>query len=171
MNDKDKSVGNLNIFEDDTSYSSESWNATSTSSLRSEDREGGENVGEVIYTNHAHLTNPIRKIAGAHTTFPLYCSPSTLPSLLSATHFKSFNQGLAMLLVATRDLSDLARQKDRTATLPHPIVGVGGGEDMTIGGVAWSVKRDGKEENFNRASKFFLTNLKWIVAFHTKQHM
>ena len=140
--------------------------------------EGGEN-GETN-NNHAHFHNPISNIQGSSLVYPLYCSQSTLPPLLSGSHYKPFNGGLTMLLIALRDLSDLARQKDRTATLPHQIDGDergsntssrGGGDGaVTIGGISWSVKRDGKDEDFNRASKYFLTNLKWCLAFFCKQH-
>jgi len=157
VSDRDKSVGNNRDSNEE-----ESWNTSSTTSSSMTD-----DIDEIPYFNHAHVHNPITKISGAFSTFPLYCSPSTLPSMLSGTHYKSFNNGLTMLLIAIRDISDLARQKDRTATLPHPI---SGDDEITIGGLSWGVKRDGKEENFNRASKFFLTNLKWLVAFYTKQH-
>lgn len=78
---------------------------------------------------------------------------------------RNFNVALNGLLTCLADAADQVARRDRTIALPHAIESSSRGE-LTIGGLPISFGTDG--ERWTRAMKYFLTDLKWLVAFTTK---
>mmetsp|Transcript_13779 Transcript_13779/g.18028 ORF Transcript_13779/g.18028 Transcript_13779/m.18028 type:complete len:284 (-) Transcript_13779:1108-1959(-) len=80
---------------------------------------------------------------------------------------RNFNTALGMLLCCLKDASDAVILRDRTMAFPYAIVSTGTRPtDLTIGGL--NIAYEKKGEQWTRALKYFLTDLKWLVAFSTK---
>ncbi|KAF0687584.1 Aste57867_20703 [Aphanomyces stellatus] len=71
-----------------------------------------------------------------------------------------FNLGLTALLHCLNQLGEHAEAKDASFRLPYKIVG------KDVGGLSMLFLRD--EETWTKASKFALTNLKWLLAWGSK---
>lgn len=78
---------------------------------------------------------------------------------------RGFNIALNGLLRCLADATIVAAHHDKTVAPPHSIKEVSRGE-YSIGGLLISYGTDG--ERWTRALKYFLTNLKWLVAYNTK---
>jgi beclin 1 len=114
-------------------------------------------------------------------TYPLYTDGS-----YALFGKRNFNSALKGLLHCLADGSQYVAAQNRTMQFPYPIeragdsnnksttsslIGttssIGGGGTMTIGGLSFAVGCD--EEIWTRAMKYFLVDLKWLVAFCAKQ--
>ena len=60
---------------------------------------------------------------------------------------------------------ETVQERDRTIALPHAIEASARGE-MTIGGLPVAYGPEG--EQWTRAMKYLLTDLKWLVALYNK---
>eukprot|EP00978_Attheya_sp_CCMP212_P013609 scaffold34157_cov52-Attheya_sp.AAC.6 len=81
---------------------------------------------------------------------------------------RNFNLALNGLLKCLKDAMECILQRDRTIAIPHDISTTGNLAELTIGGLPISYSTDGGGERWTRALKYFLTDLKWLVAFSTK---
>jgi len=98
---------------------------------------------------------------------------------------RNFNIALNALLKCLKDAADIASERDKTMVFPHeigymdskgtisstpPTSGLtyygNNRDDLYIGGLSISYGADG--EKWTRALKYFLTDLKWLVAFVVK---
>jgi hypothetical protein len=75
---------------------------------------------------------------------------------------RNLNQALKAFLHCLRDVGLHVSQQDPTLQLPHKIDAEGG----MIGGLSVALGSAG--DNFSRAMKFMLTDIKWIIAFVAK---
>jgi len=94
------------------------------------------------------------------TTYNLYTDGS-----FSLFGKRSFNSALRGLLCCLSDASQYVTEHDRTMQLPYPVEVDKRGE-MLIGGL--TICLGGDDEAWTRALKFFLSDLKWLVAFCAK---
>lgn len=78
---------------------------------------------------------------------------------------RNFNIALTGLVRCIAEAEETVQERDRTIALPHPIDASSRGE-MTIGGLPIAYGPDG--EQWTRAMKYLLTDIKWLVAFTTK---
>ena len=78
---------------------------------------------------------------------------------------RNFNTALDGLFHCLKDATDAASRIDKTIVLPYN-VDISSRGEITIGGVPTSLGVDGKK--WTRAMKYFLTDLKWLIAFTTK---
>ena len=78
---------------------------------------------------------------------------------------RNFNVALTGLVRCVAEAGETVLERDRTIALPHAIEASARGE-MTIGGLPVAYGPDG--EQWTRAMKYLLTDLKWLVAFTTK---
>lgn len=97
--------------------------------------------------------------AAASALYPLYSD--------DRFHFfgkRNFNLALHALLQCLAEAAEEIHKRDRTMSLPHDVTPskTKGGE-WTIGGLSVSYGVDG--EQWTRAMKYFLTDLKWCVAY------
>ena len=80
---------------------------------------------------------------------------------------RTFNTALNGLLHCLKDVINVASRRDRTITLPHEVIIPSGRGEITIGGLP--IAFDGNNgESWSKAMKYLLTDLKWLVAFTTK---
>ena len=80
---------------------------------------------------------------------------------------RNFNTALNGLFHCLRDLINVAARRDRTITLPHEVIIPSGRGEITIGGLPIAFD-GGNGESWSKAMKYLLTDLKWLVAFTTK---
>lgn len=78
---------------------------------------------------------------------------------------RNFNIALTGLVRCVAEAEETVQERDRTIALPHAIDASSHGE-MTIGGLPIAYGPDG--EQWTRAMKYLLTDIKWLVAFTTK---
>ena len=78
---------------------------------------------------------------------------------------RNFNIALTGLGRCLAEAEEIVQERDRTIALPHAIDASIRGE-MTIGGLPIAYGPDG--EQWTRAMKYLLTDVKWLVAFTTK---
>ena len=78
---------------------------------------------------------------------------------------RNFNIALTGLVRCVAEAEETVQERDRTIALPHSINASARGE-MTIGGLPIAYGPDG--EQWTRAMKYLLTDIKWLVAFTTK---
>lgn len=78
---------------------------------------------------------------------------------------RNFNIALTGLVRCVAEAEETVQERDRTIALPHSIEASARGE-MTIGGLPIAYGPDG--EQWTRAMKYLLTDIKWLVAFTTK---
>jgi beclin 1 len=78
---------------------------------------------------------------------------------------RSFNIALNGLLRCVADAGQAVEKVDRTISLPYSIESTAGGI-LLIGGLTVAYSPDGNE--WTRAMKYLLTNVKWLIAFTTK---
>jgi len=78
---------------------------------------------------------------------------------------RNFNIALTGLVRCVAEAEETAQERDRTIALPHSIDASVRGE-MTISGLPIAYGPDG--EQWTRAMKYLLTDIKWLVAFATK---
>lgn len=78
---------------------------------------------------------------------------------------RSFNIALNGLLRCLQDAGEAVENIDRTIALPYPIESIPAGL-LSIGGLSVAFGTDG--EQWTRAMKYILTDVKWLVAFTTK---
>jgi beclin 1 len=77
---------------------------------------------------------------------------------------RNFNMALNALLQCLAEAADEIHKRDRTMSLPHELsLSRTGNGEWTIGGLSVSYGVDG--EQWTRAMKYFLTDLKWCVAY------
>ena len=80
---------------------------------------------------------------------------------------RNFNTALNGLFHCLKDVINVASRRDRTITLPHEVIIPSGRGEITIGGLP--INFDGNNgESWSKAMKYLLTDLKWLVAFTTK---
>ena len=80
---------------------------------------------------------------------------------------RNFNTALNGLFHCLKDVINVASRRDRTITLPHEVIIPSGRGEITIGGLP--ITFDGNNgESWSKAMKYLLTDLKWLVAFTTK---
>ena len=80
---------------------------------------------------------------------------------------RNFNTALNGLCHCLKDVINVASRRDRTITLPHEVIIPSGRGEITIGGLP--ITFDGNNgESWSKAMKYLLTDLKWLVAFTTK---
>jgi beclin 1 len=104
------------------------------------------------------------KVKGNNNTTP------TVYNLYSDDRFsffgkRSFNRALQGLLQCLLDAGECVTQRDKSSEFPYPITEDNTGE-LCIGGLTISYGTD--SERWTTALKYFLTNLKWLVAFILK---
>lgn len=80
---------------------------------------------------------------------------------------RNFNTALNGLFHCLRDVINVAARRDRTITLPHEVIIPSGRGEITIGGLPIAFD-GGNGESWSKAMKYLLTDLKWLVAFTTK---
>mmetsp|Transcript_46985 Transcript_46985/g.56812 ORF Transcript_46985/g.56812 Transcript_46985/m.56812 type:complete len:267 (-) Transcript_46985:105-905(-) len=78
---------------------------------------------------------------------------------------RNFNNALNGLLRCLADATVAAARFDKTVAPPHSIEEIAKGE-YAIGGLPIAYSNNG--ERWTRALKYFLTNLKWLVAYTAK---
>lgn len=78
---------------------------------------------------------------------------------------RNFNTALDGLFHCLRDAANAVARIDKSIVLPHKVEISSRGE-VTIGGLPIAFGVDG--ETWTRAMKYFLSDLKWLVAFTTK---
>lgn len=80
---------------------------------------------------------------------------------------RNFNTALGGLFHCLKDVINVAARRDPTIALPHEVIIPSGRGEITIGGLP--IAFDGSNgESWSKAMKYLLTNLKWLVAFTTK---
>ena len=78
---------------------------------------------------------------------------------------RNFNIALTGLVRCLAEAEETVQDRDRTIALPYPIDASPRGE-MTVGGLPIAYGPGG--EQWTRAMKYLLTDLKWLVAYTTK---
>jgi hypothetical protein len=78
---------------------------------------------------------------------------------------RSFNRALQGLLRCLLDAGECVTQRDQSSEFPYPITQDNTGE-LCIGGLTITYGTD--SERWTTALKYFLTNLKWLVAYILK---
>jgi len=78
---------------------------------------------------------------------------------------RNFNIALTGLVRCVAEAEEAVQERDRTIALPHSIDASSHGE-MTIGGLPIAYGPNG--EQWTRAMKYLLIDIKWLVAFATK---
>ena len=78
---------------------------------------------------------------------------------------RNFNIALTGLVRCLAEAEETVQDRDRTFALPYPIDASPRGE-MTVGGLPIAYGPGG--EQWTRAMKYLLTDLKWLVAYTTK---
>ena len=78
---------------------------------------------------------------------------------------RGFNVALKGLLYCLSDAAQYVAEQDRTMQLPHPLT-VDKHGSMTVGGLVTGFHSN--DEEWTRAMKYFLTDLKWVVAWVAK---
>lgn len=87
-------------------------------------------------------------------------------SLFKSGALRQFQVALVALLECMVEINK--QLSDKTIVLPHEIQIQEDSSSSTIGGVAMAI---GESEDFTRACKYLLTNIKWLVAYTVKHHM
>lgn len=97
-------------------------------------------------------------------------------TFLQLGRYRNFNTALSGLFMCLLEAAEAASQRDKAIVLPHPIQ-VNSGGDIVIGGLPITFGATGRisvtnsvpdGEQWTRAMKYFLTDLKWLVTFTTK---
>lgn len=78
---------------------------------------------------------------------------------------RNFNTALDGLFHCLKDAADTAGSIDKAIVLPHKVE-ISSRSEVTIGGLPVAFGTDG--DTWTRAMKYFLTDLKWLIAFTTK---
>ena len=78
---------------------------------------------------------------------------------------RNFNMALQGILRCLFDAGEAVAKRDKTMEYPYPITEISRGE-LVIGGLPIIYGND--NERWTRALKYFLTDLKWLVAFVVK---
>jgi beclin 1 len=98
------------------------------------------------------------------TVFNLFYDGSY--SIFSGSGQKNFNSALKGLLWCLHDASEYITQHDKTMAMPYSITIDRKTGVLTIGGLDYNL---GVEvDNWTKAMKYFLTNLKWLVAYQAR---
>ena len=105
-----------------------------------------------------------------------YDEDSFVGTFLQMGRYRNFNTALSGLFMCLREAAEAASERDKAIVLPHPIQ-VNGVEIM-IGGLPITYGVTGRisvtnnsvpdGEQWTRAMKYFLTDLKWLVTYTTK---
>jgi beclin 1 len=95
----------------------------------------------------------------------LYFEESSF-SLFKGGALRQFQVGLVALLECMVEIN--AQLHDKTIVLPHVIQLHEDATSTTIGGVSIAFA---ETEDFTRACKYLLTNMKWLVAYTVKHHV
>lgn len=87
-------------------------------------------------------------------------------ALFKGGAMRQFQLGLVALLECFHEISD--QLTDKTIAMPHAIELADDRTSATIGGLPMTF---GETNDFTRACKYMLTNLKWLVAYAVKHHV
>ena len=97
------------------------------------------------------------KIGEETTYYDLFVDPESY----GGRYFSSFNDAMVCILHCMQELGDYATRTDYVMKLPYSI------EGDKIEGL--SIRMGGSDEDWTRALKRFLLNLKWLIVWNTKR--